>query len=335
MAFRLAVDAINLAADRRGMGRYVRDILENWEHESDLELTLLVRDRSAVAPVRAEQPYSVRTIAQAQRERFDAVWYAWNGMRFDLPARRAVTIYDAFAFTQPHRNFVARQREQAPIARAARHANAITTISHWSAGEISRTLRVSQERIAVVPPARSSYWMPVDSQPSREPYVLFVAGPDARKNAPTLLHAFGRAFAQRELTLVVAGELRSEDARLLERSQIAYARVRPSDEELRELYSGAQAVAVPSYAEGYGLMAVEAMACGAPVLAADAAALPEACDGAAMLVPPRDIDAWCTALQRIATDANFREDLRAQSLARAARVDPTAPARGMLAILRG
>ncbi|MGC2130382.1 MAG: glycosyltransferase, partial [Candidatus Aquilonibacter sp.] len=78
----------------------------------------------------------------------------------------------------------------------------------------------------------------------------------------------------------------------------------------------------------------EAMACGAPVIASDASALPEACDGAAKLVPPFDVNAWALALRAIADDADMRAVMRERSLARAARIDRNAPARLTLALLR-
>ena len=112
------------------------------------------------------------------------------------------------------------------------------------------------------------------------------------------------------------------------------ANIHPDDTELRALYSGALAVAVPSSAEGYGLMAVEAMACGAPVVASDASALPEACDGAAMLVPPFDVNAWALALRESPIDRTCAPTCATLSLARAARIDRSEPARLTLALLR-
>jgi glycosyltransferase involved in cell wall biosynthesis len=81
-------------------------------------------------------------------------------------------------------------------------------------------------------------------------------------------------------------------------------------------------------------MAVEAMSCGAPVIAADAAALPETCDGAALLVPPRDKDGWSAALRKVAEDDELRADLRRRSLERAARIDRHAPARRTYELLQ-
>jgi glycosyltransferase involved in cell wall biosynthesis len=334
VALNIAVDAINLAADQRGMGRYVRSVLECWAGSTDLEITLLVRDRASSTTLGVDWPFRI-SLVHARGNVFDAVWYPWNGIRFDLNARRVVTIHDAFAFTLAPRGFIARRREQSPIRRAARFADAFTTVSQWSAGEISRELGIARERLTVIPPVCSTFWQPVTTEPREKPYVLFVGGSDARKNAAMLFAAFAHAFPKRDIELVVAGGLRADDERLLERSAISEVRIRPNDAALRELYSNALAVAVPSVAEGYGLTAVEAMACGAPVLAADAAALPEACDGAAELLPPLDVEAWSAALQRVARDSALRAELRAKSLARATRIDPAAPAREILAVLRG
>jgi glycosyltransferase involved in cell wall biosynthesis len=68
------------------------------------------------------------------------------------------------------------------------------------------------------------------------------------------------------------------------------------ESDLPALYAGAAALAMPSLYEGFGLPCVEAMAAGTPVVAADRAALPEACGGAALLVDPDDPDAFAAAL---------------------------------------
>ena len=70
------------------------------------------------------------------------------------------------------------------------------------------------------------------------------------------------------------------------------------DADLPALYAGAAAFAMPSLYEGFGLPCVEAMAAGTPVVAADRAALPEACGGAALLADPDDPDAFAAALHR-------------------------------------
>ncbi len=328
---RLAVDAWNLVDDRRGMGRYVRRVLVDWQNEPDLDLTLIVRKPTHAEVLSEEFPYAIETGVHGT---FDAVWFPWNAMRFDVPgARSTVVFHDVFAFTEPHRDLIARWREQAPIRRAIERANARAVNSHWSATELARVFKRDASQFTVIHPVPDPFWMPVAGI-RIAPYVLVVAGPEERKNVPTLVRAFARAFPSGECELVVVGNVSANDGWMLERGGIRYQRVRADDETLRSLYSGALAVAVPSLAEGYGIMAVEAMACGAPVIASNAAALPEACDKAAILVPPLDVEAWTFALERIVHDETLRETMREQSRARAARIDRAEPARLMLGLIR-
>ncbi len=316
---RLAVDAFNLAADRRGMGRIVRQVLESLDRLGDVETVLVFRRRG-------EGGITPRELRRANA---DAVWYPWNAMRFRPRAPSIVTINDPFAFTYAHRGFIARRREQSPIRRAIRKADLLFTISNWAAGELERLFHIDSSRIRVVTPAIEPFWRRVEI-PSRQPYVLFVAGPDARKNAPLLFRAFDVAFARSGPELVVAGTLSERDEREFERMRAPHRRVSPSDEQLRGLYSGALAVAVPSLAEGFGLPVLEAMACGAPVIASNATALPEAAGGAALLVSPTDEGGWRDALRRIAEDSALREQLRARGFERVGAIDRDGYAKALL-----
>ena len=315
---RVAVDAWNLVNDRRGMGRYVRRVLTDWQNERDLEVTLLVRKAGHAALLNREFPYHARSDLKGS---YDVVWYPWNALRFAIRGARSVVLFhDAFAFAYPHANWVARYREQAPIRRALARADCRSANSSWTASEFARIFNLAADSFSVIHPVPDPWWQPVVPT-QHTPYILVVAGPEERKNLPTLVRAFARAFPARDCSLLIAGNA-------------PRANIHPDDTELRALYSGALAVAVPSNAEGYGLMAVEAMACGAPVIASDASALPEACDGAAELVPAFDVNAWALALRMIADNANMRTIMRDRSLARAARIDRSAPARLTLGLLR-
>jgi glycosyltransferase involved in cell wall biosynthesis len=315
----LAVDAFNLAADRRGMGRYVRGVLSGLQALGEADVRFVVRDRREAQDLAAEFDCPLIEPRDLRGSRADAVWFPWNGMRFDPHAPSIVTIHDPFAFTYPHKNLVARIREQTPIRRALRKA------------ELQKLFQTPAQRMTVVPHAIEPFWHSVAAE-NRAPYVLVVAAPEERKNVRLLCEAFDAAFAGEEVELIVVGELRPADERAFRAMRAKRRHVAASDTELRELYSGALAVAVPSLAEGYGITAIEAMACGAPVAAANAGALPETCAGAALLAAPDDRDAWRDTLRRIRNDGALRARLKAAGSERVAQQDPLAPARAMLGI---
>ncbi|MFN2528697.1 MAG: glycosyltransferase family 4 protein [Candidatus Baltobacteraceae bacterium] len=329
----VAVDAFNLAADRRGMGRHVRAILSRLPQHG-VTFSLICRTPSDAAAIKdIGHGRAVLALSGARRTSFDAAWFPWNGMRFDLEVPAAITIHDLFAIDEPHRNLVARFREQRPILRGARKARAIATVSHWSARQIAARFAVPAATITVIPPILESFWQPVPEKTPFKQYVLFVAGPEPRKNAAMFFEAYQRSFAGGDVVLVIAGTLHEDDERALESKHFRFERVRPNDTELRELYSHAIAVAVPSRSEGYGLVALEAMACGAAVIASDVGALPEACEGAALLLGSNDPDEWAFALLRTARDHEYRRRLQQRSLERVSTIDREAPARVMAELL--
>ena len=90
------------------------------------------------------------------------------------------------------------------------------------------------------------------------------------------------------------------------------------DEDLPALYSGATFFVMPSLFEGFGLTVLEAMACGTPVIASTAGALPEVTDGAALQIDPTSVAEMKTAMVRLLSDECLRDDLRQKGMRRAA-----------------
>jgi glycosyltransferase involved in cell wall biosynthesis len=234
--------------------------------------------------------------------------------------RNVVVIHDVAALRNPHwyrRGYVAYQRAMVP--RIARGARRVITVSEFSRAEIADVLGVDA---AVVPNGVDErFRLDADPMPARRahglerPYVLAVGTRIARKNLGVLDDA-ARRLAEGGIELVHAGSgrhyMQAESEGALR--PLGYV----AEEHLPGLYAGALALAMPSLYEGFGLPCLEAMACGTPVVAARAGALPEIAGYAAILLDPSDADGFAEALVEITTDDDLRERMSVDSLARAA-----------------
>jgi glycosyltransferase involved in cell wall biosynthesis len=155
--------------------------------------------------------------------------------------------------------------------------------------------------------------------------VLSVGSLEPGKNRERLLQAFARLRARGLAhTLVVAGQR----AWRYEGEQPLAQRLGLADSvrflghvpqaDLPALYSAADLFAFPSLYEGFGLPALEAMACGTPVVASNVSAVPEVVGDAALQVSPLDVGALADAMERLLRDERLRADLRERGLKRAA-----------------
>jgi glycosyltransferase involved in cell wall biosynthesis len=158
------------------------------------------------------------------------------------------------------------------------------------------------------------------------PVVLYPAITYPHKNHSVLIEAFAEVVARHpDALLVLTGGRGSEEERL--RAQIDQLRLRArvrrtgriSAADVAGLYGMASVVAVPSRYEGFGLPAVEAMAYGAPVVAAAATALPEVLGDAGVLVDPDDEHGWASAISHLLEAPAERDRLRGAGLQRAER----------------
>ncbi|MBN1418081.1 MAG: glycosyltransferase family 4 protein [Planctomycetes bacterium] len=250
-----------------------------------------------------------------------------------LPRRvpSAVTVFDLFSLEHddlaPPR-FRARKRRAYAVA-AARAAR-IIALTDAVARRLASRFPGCASRIRVVPPGIEPVFRPLPPDAVgeglarlgvRRPYILVVGEVCPRKGLPVVAEAVG-ALRGRDpgLVLVAAGraswgadeELRRARARGPVQT-LGYV----SDEALAVLYAGARAVAIGSRDEGFGFPAVEAMACGAPVIASDVEALREVASDAALFVPPGDAGGFAAAIERVREDGALRAHLRERGAARA------------------
>lgn len=219
---------------------------------------------------------------------------------------------------------------------AARSAAMVLTCSEHSRREIIRRYGVDERRVQAVPLAAGGEFRPARSEAEREEaravaaryglrgrYVLFVGRVEPKKNIAALVRAFRALAAEQRggLTLAVAGMADplffpqlEEDLRRSGPGVVLTGRVAPED--LPHLYRGAELFAFPSFAEGFGLPPLEAMACGVPVVCSSATSLPEVLGDAGILVAPEDEAALSRAMARLLADGELRTRLAAQGISR-------------------
>lgn len=221
---------------------------------------------------------------------------------------------------------------------SARRASRITTLSEFSAGEITRYLGVSRSRIEIVPPGAPAAQS--DTAGRREPLVLYAGTLLTRRRIAETIDAFA-IVAERVhgARLVLVGEDRStpsiDPIALAARAGVAehveWRRYVP-EQELHDLYNRARAFAFISDYEGFALTPMEALAHGVPVVMEDTPVAREIYGDGAALVPPTPA-AIAAALLPLLTDDDANQRAVARGLARFPRFSWTNSAATMLAAL--
>jgi glycosyltransferase involved in cell wall biosynthesis len=222
------------------------------------------------------------------------------------------------------------------IRRHVRIATALLTISEASKRDLVRLYGAAPDRVAVAYPAVEPHFRPASAVEIcrvreryglGERYVLHLGTVKPRKNLPRLVRAFARADLPPETQLALGG-MTTFGGGALGRAIAASglgSRVRSlayvPQADLPALYSGASVVAIVSLYEGFGMPALEALACGAPVVASNRGSLPEIVADAGVLVDPLDVTSITSGLRRVLGDSALAERLRRAGPERARTFD--------------
>ena len=282
------------------------------------------------------------------RARLDVFFFPAVYSYFPLvaPVPSVVCFHDCIAERFPELTFpTARNRRlwQAKTELARRQCRRAMTVSRASARDLQEILRIPPHRIDVVTEAADPIFRPSDRQlgaavraelgvPADRRLFVYVGGLNPHKNLLRLVDAMRAVVAtRRDAHLAIVGDLSGRG--FYDNAQELRARVEAdpalrghvtftgylSDARLVDLYAATYAMVFPSLWEGFGLPAVEAMACGVPVLASRRASLPEVVGATGRYFDPEDPRDIAATLLGLLEDPTVRDTLARAALARSAR----------------
>jgi glycosyltransferase involved in cell wall biosynthesis len=353
----IGLDAIPLTEARAGVGHYTFELATALARAAPSDEFELVYPSSRAPAVISEDELPLPSNLKAECVRVGALgrhWWAaglpryvrrrriqlFHGTNYEVPlwggAATVMTLHDLSLLLHPetheHRR-VLRARRRTPLM--ARAADSVIVPTESVRREACERLRLAHEKIFVVPEAARACFKPLEFEETEgvrrafgagDEFLLAVGTIEPRKNLPSLLRAFEeclRARPDSALRLVIAGGRGWLSRPLLEAIERSDARNRVvltgyvSDTVLRALYSACRAFVYPSHYEGFGLPPLEAMSCGAAVVAGRAAAVAEVTGGAARLVNTESHDELTRALLELLDDEHARARLAEAGLRRA------------------
>ena len=354
---RIAIDAHSVGNQLAGNETYAVNLIEALaEVDQSNQYTLYVTRQSAIDRfanrwpnfnVKRTVPHTplvripVTLSAELRRNPVDVLHVQYTAPPL-APCSVVATIHD-LSFEHLPETFNRRSRAQLrlTVRRTARKAAQILTLSEFSRRDIVDTYRIAPDRVSVTPAAAPSHFKPIEDETElrkireiygiERDYILSVSSIQPRKNLVRLIEAYSCLRGLRpegklpQLILVgKRGWLDNETFRVAQRhsanNDIAFTGY-VAENDLSALYSGATCFVYPSFFEGFGLPVLEAMQCGAPVIAGNRTSIPEVVGNAGLLFDPFDTNALVQALTRVLDDSEYRSVLRRQGLERAREFD--------------
>jgi glycosyltransferase involved in cell wall biosynthesis len=319
---KLGFDATSLTPEGKGLARFQREFLAAAaELGEPRELVVFVPEEpeeGALAAVRGRRYVHVETRPMLRWEQLGLPRAARAlGLDVVLTLSERAALWGparaVYVFEHPRRRSRRNREVGAPVrqrlvdgltlalfALAQRRAAAVLAASD--------STRLDLGRGTVVYPGVSREFGPGEGRAPE--YFLHIASHDPRDNTQTVLAAYERLGS--DVPLVVGGSRRVEGA------GVEWVGYRTGD-ALADLYRGAIAYVDPSLYEGFGLQALEALACGTPAIVSNVTSLPEVVGDAGILLEPLDVAGFAEAMRRLADDPALRAELSRKALAQAAR----------------
>jgi len=372
MTTQIGIDYTSAIHQSAGIGRYTRELVQVLAAEwpaAQYRLFVANARRAALPPLPGQnfswQPtrLSERWLARLwYRLRLPLAINRWTGPLhlfhapdFFLPpvdaaTRTIVTVHDLSFVRHPESVMPGMsQHLNTWVPRSVQRADHVIAVSEATRQDLMELYHTPPGKISVLYHGVTPEFAPVTSAArlndvrqkynlGQNPFILSVGTLQPRKNYQRLIQALAQLEA--DVSLVIVGGRGWQVEPILaeiERQKLA-ARVHlpgfVADADLPALYSAAALFVYPSLYEGFGLPVLEAMACGAPVIAANRSALPEVVGNAGLLIDPYNVDELAAAINRLLGDGSLRAQLATAGRAQAAQFTWPAMARQLVEMYR-
>lgn len=350
---RIAIDARLNAYRRGGIPQYTRYLMNALAEIAPDERFISLQHREHLRPLTVASNVTRRTIWTPPHYRFEQ-WTLplellpvrpdlLHAPDFIVPLHRTfaavATIHDLAFMRYPDILDADARAYYAQVGRSVASADGVIAVSEATRQDIIEYLDLPPERVEVIYEAAAPLFRRMDLRPGEvrvlnnqpvevDSFLLFVSTLEPRKNLPTLLEALRVCLdrnPERIYSLVIAGargwkdETIFQTVRDLKLGEYVHFAGGVGQYDLRWLYNACRMYVNPSLYEGFGLPLLEAMACGAPCIAADTSSLPEIGGDAAEYVAPLSVEQWADTIARLWDDDERRAELARLGQARALR----------------
>lgn len=337
----IGIDVTFLIQDKRGMGRYTRDVISAL-----LKLNgsfYFLSDRNLKEDLKKEFKAGnwdfINYKSKKDVEFIDVMWHPWNRIDLFGAKKNVVNIHD----TLPFKNFADNipkkyiNKDRQRLLNAVDIADSIIVLSEFSKNEIIKDLNIKTDKIKIIPPGvyeifekriySDEYKSKLLGEYSKSsPFILYVGSSDKRKNWINLLKSF--SFLREKYgvkhKLVILGKkpdkpgifskntekkeiLRILDDLIIKGELCLIEEI--NNTELVNLYNLADLFVFPSLYEGFGLPVLEAQACGTALIASNKASIPEAMGDGGLLFDPYDYVDMAEKMYKVISDGGLRESL--------------------------
>ncbi len=323
---RVAIEAASLTLTSGGLARYTAELSLAMARSNPEDEIFLISDQPFRMPEGA--PANLKR-GGGPRNAVERRWWLWgiaremerlcvdlvHGPDFSVPylgGRPSVmTLHDLSPWMeQDWHSDAKRVKRRTPVLLELGMATMVVTPGEAVRKHAIERFRLRPDRVVAVPEAAAPWFRPVEAPPGN-PYFLFVGTFEPRKNLPALIDAWRAVRREHGVDLVLIGRTRADAPSIAEEPGLRIVGELP-DEELPRWYSGALAMVYPSLYEGFGLPVLEAMQCGACVIASRAVA--EAAGDAALYASGGS--ELANAMRLVASRPELVAERRARSIAR-------------------